>query len=59
LVKAAHLGDLRRVRLLAARLAAQDATLAPFTDRVQTLAAAFEEKALIALLGAAVTVDDD
>ena len=53
LVTAAHLGDLRQVRNLAARLAQQDATLVPFTDQVQRLAAAFEEKALLALLDAA------
>ena len=57
--KAAHLGDLRHVRTLAARLAQQDATLVPFTDQVQTLAAAFEEKALIALLEAAVVMGDN
>ena len=46
--EAIQLGDLRRVRTLAAELAAQDALLTPVTDQVQTLALAFEEKALIA-----------
>ncbi len=50
--EAIQLGDLRRVHTLAAELAAQDALLTPFTDQVQTLALAFEEKALIAFWNA-------